>query len=156
LDIHLHSSLLNGINSVSQIKNNDTPTDTAITYICGYLLSLTLTLIAFALVRRHISSHHLSPSDSFILGALAVLALTQLFVQLTFFLHLDRESKPWWNTTVLAFAITVVVILVGGSIWIMTNLNYHHGPRNVTHTGHVLSNPNQTNQYIIQDEGIRR
>jgi heme/copper-type cytochrome/quinol oxidase subunit 4 len=89
------------------------------------------------------------------LVALAVLALTQLFVQLTFFLHLDRESKPWWNNIVLAFAVTCVFIIVGGSIWIMSNLNYHHGPQDVTHTGHVLQNPSQTNRYIIQDEGIK-
>jgi cytochrome o ubiquinol oxidase operon protein cyoD len=126
-----------------------------LTYISGYALSLILTLIAFALVRRHLNSHHLSPSDNFMLVALAVLALTQLFVQLTFFLHLDRESKPWWNNTALAFAITVVLILVGGSIWIMSNLNYHHGPQDVTHDGHTLHSPQQTTQYIIQDEGVQ-
>jgi cytochrome o ubiquinol oxidase operon protein cyoD len=88
------------------------------------------------------------------LAALSVLAIIQLFVQLTFFLHLDRESKPWWNNTAFAFAVIVVVILVGGSIWIMANLNYHHGAHDVTHTGHVLTSPQQTTQYIIQDEGI--
>jgi cytochrome o ubiquinol oxidase subunit IV len=124
------------------------------TYITGFLLSLALTATAFLLVHRHSSSHHLIPSDNFIFGALAVLAIAQLFVQLSFFLHLDRESKPFWNNTVLAFAAIVVLILVGGSIWIMTNLNYHHGTHNVTHTGHVLTSPGQTTQYIIQDEGI--
>jgi cytochrome o ubiquinol oxidase subunit IV len=124
------------------------------TYITGFLLSLALTATAFLLVHRHLSSHHLMPSDNFILGALAVLAIAQLFVQLSFFLHLDRESKPFWNNTVLAFAGIVVFILVGGSIWIMTNLNYHHGTHNVTHTGHALTTPRQTTQYIIQDEGI--
>jgi cytochrome o ubiquinol oxidase operon protein cyoD len=159
MDIYLHRSLLNGSCPVSQ-KEFSKPiaaasAGTGLTYISGYLLSLTLTLIAFALVRRHINSHHLSPSDTFMLAALAGLALIQLFVQLTFFLHLDRESKPWWNNTALAFAVVVVFILVGGSIWIMTNLNYHHGPQNVTHTGHVLHGPAQTNQYIIQDEGVQ-
>jgi cytochrome o ubiquinol oxidase operon protein cyoD len=143
------------MSKTDSINNNAPAHGTYLTYICGYLLSMTLTLIAFALVRRHVNSHHLSPGDDFMLAALALLALTQLFVQLTFFLHLDRESKPWWNNTVLAFAVVVVFILVGGSIWIMTNLSYHHGPQNVTHTGHVLHGADQTNRYIIQDEGVQ-
>ena len=125
------------------------------TYIFGYLLSLSLTLVAFALVKQHVSSHHLSPDDNFMLISLAVLALMQLLVQLTFFLHLDRESKPWWNTTALGFAVIVVFILVGGSIWIIANLDYHHGAQNTTHDGHTLTTPSQVNQYIIQDEGVQ-
>jgi cytochrome o ubiquinol oxidase subunit IV len=125
-----------------------------LTYTIGFMLSLALTSTAFWLVHRHLATHHLSPSDAFALTALAVLAILQLTVQLIFFLHLDRQSKPWWNTQVLVFAVGTVIILVGGSIWIMTNLGYHHGPRDVTHTGHTLNNPAQTNQYIIQDEGI--
>lgn len=119
-------------------------------YIAGYLLSLGLTGTAFWLTHKHLQSHHASPSDGFMLVALAILAITQLFVQLIFFLHLDRESKPRWNSLVLAFAATVVVILVGGSIWIMTNLGYHH-PHDA-HT-HQLT-PAQLNQSIIQDEGV--
>jgi cytochrome o ubiquinol oxidase subunit IV len=134
--------------------NKTVATGSYLTYIVGFLLSLALTLTAFALVKHHLDTHHLSPSDKYMLAALATLAITQLFVQLTFFLHLDRESKPWWNNTALAFAAVVVVILVGGSIWIMANLNYHHGPHNVTHTGHTLTTPQQTTHYIIQDEGV--
>ena len=125
-------------------------------YVSGYLLSLALTGIAFLLVHKHVQNHHLSPTDNFMLAALALLAITQLFVQLSFFLHLDRESKPWWNTTALAFAAIVVIILVGGSICIISNLDYHHGGHavNATHTGHDLTTPQQTTNYIIQDEGI--
>jgi cytochrome o ubiquinol oxidase operon protein cyoD len=125
-------------------------------YTIGFALSLALTSIAFLLTHKHLRTGHVMPSDTFMLWALSFLAITQLFVQLIFFLHLDRESKPRWNNTVLAFAAIVVIILVGGSIWIMTNLNYHHGPHSVTHTGHVLTTPRQTTQYIIQDEGIHQ
>lgn len=129
---------------------------TATAYIAGFVFSLTLTLLAYLLVRRHINSHHLIFSDSFLIAAISVLAVTQLFVQLVFFLHLDRESKPRWNNTVLAFAAMVVLVLVFGSLWIMTNLNYHHGTHNVTHDGHKLNSSQQTTQYIIQDEGIKQ
>jgi len=124
-------------------------------YLAGYGLSLGLTGTAFWLVHKHLLSHHTTPSDNVVLAALAALAITQLFVQLVFFLHLDRESKPRWNNVVLAFAATVVVILVVGSIWIMTNLNYHHEGYGHTHDGHALTSPSQTNQYIIKDEGVQ-
>jgi cytochrome o ubiquinol oxidase subunit IV len=128
---------------------------TKLTYTVGFGLSLALTLTAFLLVKHHVDTHHQFPSDNFMLAALSVLAISQLFTQLIFFLHLDRESKPWWNNTVLGFAAIVVIILVGGSIWIMTNLDYHHGSHDVTHDGHHLTTPQQTNQYIIHDEGIQ-
>jgi cytochrome o ubiquinol oxidase operon protein cyoD len=128
---------------------------TLLTYFSGFLLSLALTLTAFLMVKKHIDSHHLTFSDNFMLIVLSILAITQLMVQLVFFLHLDRESKPWWNMTVLVFALGTVFILVAGSIWIMDNLEYHHGSHDVTHDGHALTSPDQTNQYIIQDEGVQ-
>jgi cytochrome o ubiquinol oxidase operon protein cyoD len=74
------------------------------------------------------------------MGALLFLALTQLFVQLLFFLHLDRESKPFWNLQVAILAAGVVLILVIGSIWIMNNLNYH------------MNTPQQIQKYIKDQE----
>jgi cytochrome o ubiquinol oxidase operon protein cyoD len=123
-------------------------------YSAGFVLSLLLTSTAFWLTHKHITSHHLSPTDHFMIFALCVLAITQLVVQLIFFFHLDRESKPRWNITALFFAATVVLILVLGSLWIMWSLDYHHGAKNTTHDGHILNTPQQTNRYIIQDEGI--
>ncbi len=123
-------------------------------YSIGFGLSLLLTGLSFWLVHRHISQNHLSPSDNFMVIALACLSITQLFVQLIFFLHLDKESKPRWNNIVLAFAAIVVFILVFGSIWIITNLNYHHDSYGTTHDGHQLTTPSQTTKYIINDEGI--
>lgn len=134
--------------------DKESKTGTIHSYWIGYLLSLSLTLVAFSVVKRHVDSGHLSPSDNYVLAILAMLAVTQLFVQLVFFLHLDRESKPRWNAVVLAFAAVVVVIVVAGSIWIISNLNNHHYGFGTTHGGHTLTTPSQTNQYIINDEGI--
>jgi cytochrome o ubiquinol oxidase operon protein cyoD len=100
-------------------------------YVVGYLLSLELTMASYLLVTRHVNSHHVLFTHRFLVGAIATLAIMQLLVQLICFLHLNRESKPRWNLTVLAFAAIVVVILVFGSLWIMDNLNYHQSQEQI-------------------------
>jgi cytochrome o ubiquinol oxidase operon protein cyoD len=133
--------------------NNTSNSGSGFTYALGFILSLALTISAYLLVKRHLDSHHLIFTDRVLVLGVAGLAITQLFVQLVFFLHLNRESKPWWNNTALFFAGIVVFILVFGSVWIMDNLNYHHAT-NKTHDGHRLIEPSQVNRYIINDEGI--
>ncbi|MGH7157189.1 MAG: cytochrome o ubiquinol oxidase subunit IV [Candidatus Saccharimonadales bacterium] len=113
---------------------------TIFTYTAGFILSLSLTSFSFYLVHRHVASGHVSPTDKFMVIALSVLAVTQLFVQLIFFLHLDRESKPRWNLTVLMFALIVVFIIVAGSLWIMYHLNYNMSPQ-------------QMNNYMLRQDG---
>ena len=115
----------------------------ASTYIIGFGLSLALTLAAYLTVQIHLRSGHLVLSDNNVLLIMACLAISQLFVQLVFFLHLNRENKPRLNSLIMLFASLVVVIIVGGSVWIMNNLNYH-GMSAV-----------QTNNFILKDEGVK-
>jgi cytochrome o ubiquinol oxidase subunit IV len=117
------------------------------TYLLGFILSLGLTLTAWLLVRRHVGSHHLFWTDKAVIITIMTLAITQLAVQLMFFLHLGKESKPRWNLTVLCFALTVLLILVLGSLWIMYNLDYHHP--------HKALPPSELNKSIIKDEGVK-
>lgn len=89
-------------------------------YVVGFALSLLLTLLAFAVVGFPEYSH------AFIYGALAVLALSQLLVQVICFLRLNtRSTQDRWNLLAFVFTLIVVLILVGGSLWIMVNLNYN-------------------------------
>ena len=120
--------------------NNESSHGTVLSYTAGFILSIALTATAFSLVHRHVQSGHTTPSDNFMIAALSVLAITQLFVQLIFFLHLDRESKPRWNLLVLTFAVLIVMILVGGSLWIMYHLNYNMSPQ-------------QMNNYLLKQDG---
>lgn len=103
-------------------------------YAAGFALSIVLTLGAYLAV-----THPMFSRGEIIAGVVLFGAL-QLLVQLIFFLHLDRESSPRWNLTVLAFAFVIVGILMGGSIWIMNNLSSHLMP----------------DQAIVKDEGITR
>jgi cytochrome o ubiquinol oxidase operon protein cyoD len=105
-------------------------------YTAGFVLSLILTLTAYFLVQRHVSSEHTAISHGVLMFMITGLALIQLLVQLTFFLHVDSERKPRWNLAVLLLAATFLVIVVFGSIWIMNNLNYH------------MNNQEQINKYL--------
>lgn len=112
------------------------------TYISGFLLSLMLTLTAYFLVQRHVSSHHTVIADNTLIFMVIGLAVTQLLVQMVFFLHLDTESKPRWNLMAALFAATVLFIVVLGSLWIMHNLGYHHPSQE------------QINKYVQSQDGL--
>jgi cytochrome o ubiquinol oxidase subunit IV len=109
-------------------------------YVSGFILSIVLTLAAFFLVSEHVHSHHEVFSHPFLIGVTAALALAQFLVQLFFFLHIGRETRPRWKLLVLFFMIMVVLILVFGSLWIMSNLNYRMTPQ-------------QMNQYMTKQDG---
>jgi cytochrome o ubiquinol oxidase operon protein cyoD len=111
-------------------------------YVTGFVLSVVLTLIAYAFVSRHVSSDHELYSHRFLIFIIATLGISQLIVQLFFFLHLGDESKPRWNLLVFSFMLIVVIILVFGSLWIMYYLNYH------------MPSTNQVNQYIRSQDGL--
>lgn len=90
-------------------------------YIVGFLLSITLTLIAFYVVGYHV----FSMMHTFVV--IAALALLQLYVQLVFFLHLSTHSKARWNLVSAVFTLLVVFILAAGTLWIMYNLYTNMG-----------------------------
>lgn len=86
------------------------------TYVKGFVFSVIITTIAFALVGFKV----FSPLASCI--AVAVLALTQLFVQLVYFLHLSTDSEARWNLVSAVFAVMIVAIILAGTLWIMFDL----------------------------------
>jgi len=94
-------------------------------YTIGFLLAVILTMVAYVLTVRHVLAGNI------LVATLLGLAIIQLIVQLFFFLHIGRETKPRWRAVMLLMAIGVVVILVIGSIWIMYNLNYRMTPQQI-------------------------
>lgn len=105
-------------------------------YASGFVLSVIFTLCAYFAVTQHLFSGWA------LVIALLALAIVQFFVQLFFFLHVGRESKPRWKRLVLMLMITIVLVLVIGSIWIMYNLNYRMAQKT----------PQQINTYL-KDQG---
>ncbi len=88
-------------------------------YIIGLSLSLIFTFIAFGIVGHH------AMANTAIYIALAVLAVSQLFAQVVFFLRLNASAEGRWTLMPFLFAILIVAVLAGGSLWIMYNLNYN-------------------------------
>lgn len=86
-------------------------------YLIGLSLSLLLTVTAFVLVGKHL----LGVEALYI--TLTALAVAQLFAQVICFLRLNVSPEGRWNTMPFIFTFVIVGILVGGSLWIMYNLN---------------------------------
>lgn len=122
-------------NSTSKTENDATIQR----YTFGFAFSLIMTVVPFILAVQHLL-------EGWQLAACFVaFALLQVFVQLQYFLHIGDESKPRWNLMIFGFMVLVVFIVVFGSLWIMNNLDYHMDSMT----------PEETDSYIIEDEGIR-
>jgi cytochrome o ubiquinol oxidase operon protein cyoD len=91
---------------------------TLASYLTGFLLSLILTAIPFALVM----SGAWSPAAT--LAAIFVAGIVQILVHLHYFLHLDTTSAARWNVVALMFTLLIMALFVGGTIWIMHSLYY--------------------------------
>jgi cytochrome o ubiquinol oxidase subunit IV len=60
--------------------------------------------------------------------AIVVLAIAQMGVHLVFFLHITTGPDNTNNVLALAFGVLIVVLVIGGSLWIMANLNHNMMP----------------------------
>ena len=112
-------------------------------YYIGYIVSLFLTLAAFGLVLNY-EQYNMLPFIA--IGILSVLALLQFIVQAKYFLHLDDLRGEKWQLFSFLSMLSVVLIIVIGSLWIMWNLNYNMMP------GPTGADAEEA---IIEDEGIR-
>jgi cytochrome o ubiquinol oxidase subunit IV len=117
-------------------KQPDMAHGTLTSYVVGFVLSIALTLAAYSAVVNR------SMPDSRLVVLVIALAMAQLLVQLIFFLHMGKESRPRWNLQVFGFMLMVLLIIVLGSLWIMHNLNYN------------MMSPHDTDDAIMHDEGI--
>jgi cytochrome o ubiquinol oxidase operon protein cyoD len=100
-------------------------------YSLGFILSLALTVAAFWLAGERVFERE------FLIAALIALAVIQLLVQLICFLHLGREPRPRWNAIMFAFAVFTVVVLVGGTIWIMNHLTHTQDINEIYPSGEI-------------------
>ncbi len=91
-------------------------------YITGFMLSVLLTAVPFALVMTHAL-----PAGQAIAIALG-LGVIQMVVHLVFFLHMNTASSRSWNMAALVFTLIILGIVVAGSLWVMHNMNVNMMP----------------------------
>jgi cytochrome o ubiquinol oxidase subunit IV len=91
-------------------------------YLLGFALAAGLTLVSFYITH---STLVWQPSIPI---ALSVLAIAQMGVHLVFFIHLTSGPDNLNNILALAFGLLIVILLVLGSLWIMTHLNHNMMP----------------------------
>ena len=86
-------------------------------YAIGFILSVILTVIPFALVM------YPTLPKSITLMIVLAFAVIQVLVHLVYFLHLDRSIAQRNNVIAFVFTAIVIVLLVGLSLWIMFSIH---------------------------------
>ena len=91
-------------------------------YVIGLGLAVLLTATSFFIAGTDLVWQPSIPV------AIIVLAIAQMGVHLVFFLHITTGADNTNNVLALAFGILIVVLVIGGSLWIMANLNHNMMP----------------------------
>jgi cytochrome o ubiquinol oxidase operon protein cyoD len=91
-------------------------------YVVGLGLAILLTATSFFIAGTDLVWQPSIPV------ALIVLAIAQMGVHLVFFLHITTGPDNTNNVMALAFGLLIVLLVIGGSLWIMANLNHNMMP----------------------------
>lgn len=90
-------------------------------YLIGLMGSLILSVLAFGAV------YYKLIDDAHVFLFISVLALIQLIVQSIFFLRLNASPEGRWNLLPFLFVLMIIVFIVGGSYWVIYNLDSNMG-----------------------------
>jgi len=91
-------------------------------YVVGLGLAVLLTATSFFVAGTNLVWQPSIPV------AIIVLAIAQMGVHLVFFLHITTGADNTNNILALAFGLLIVFLVIGGSLWIMANLNHNMMP----------------------------
>jgi cytochrome o ubiquinol oxidase operon protein cyoD len=91
-------------------------------YVVGLGLAILLTATSFFIAGTSLVWEPSIPV------AIIVLAIAQMGVHLVFFLHITTGADNTNNVLALAFGLLIVFLVIGGSLWIMSNLNHNMMP----------------------------
>ena len=91
-------------------------------YAVGLTLSLLLTLASFGAVMLDALPRQMR------LPVIVTLCISQLLVQLIFFLHLGSAQDQRSNTGIFVCTALLIAIVIAGSLWVMHNANLNMMP----------------------------
>jgi cytochrome o ubiquinol oxidase operon protein cyoD len=96
------------------------------TYLTGFAVAAVLTAAAFWIVMAR-------PFSATVAAALVVaLAIAQIIVQTRAFLHVNARAQDGWVLVAYVFTAILLLIAVGGSLWIMYHLDSNMMPGMMT------------------------
>ncbi len=111
---------------MSNLPRSNQEHGTMQSYVIGFILSLLFTFIPYYLVVNH------TVSGTILLVTIVGIGIIQMVVQIFFFLHLGRGPKPLYNVVFFVSTIAIILVVVGGSIFIMSHLHYNMTPSEVS------------------------
>ncbi|XYD12400.1 cytochrome o ubiquinol oxidase subunit IV (plasmid) [Methylobacterium sp. NMS12] len=92
-------------------------------YRIGVALSILLTVVPFWLVMSEAL-----PDAAVTAAIIFAMALVQIVVHVVSFLHLDTQAEGGWTLLAFLFTAVIVVLTIGGSVWVMYHLNTNMMP----------------------------
>lgn len=104
------------------VRVSDESSEGIVGYFVGLGLAVLLTIVSFGVAG---TSLVWGPSIPI---AICVLAVAQMGVHLVFFLHITSGPDSTNNVMALAFGVLIVLLLIAGSLFIMTHLNHNMLP----------------------------
>ncbi|BBL52855.1 hypothetical protein MF1_01130 [Bartonella quintana] len=102
--------------------HNETHIPSTGSYFVGFILAVFFTLGSFIPVMYGMmESWAISTKVAYLIG----MAIIQIIVQIVFFLHLNAGPDAKWNLSALWFAAICVFVIIGGTWWAISHLNYN-------------------------------
>ncbi|ABM45023.1 cytochrome o ubiquinol oxidase subunit IV [Bartonella bacilliformis Peru38] len=103
-------------------EHNETHDPSIRSYLVGFVLAVIFTFCSFIPVMYGmLEGWAISTKVIYLIG----MAIIQIIVQIIFFLHLNSGPDAKWNFVALWFAVTCVTIIIGGTWWAISHLNYN-------------------------------
>jgi cytochrome o ubiquinol oxidase operon protein cyoD len=92
-------------------------------YLTGFVIAAIMTAIPFWIAMTH-------PIDNRVVAAvvIGVFAVAQIIVHTVAFLHVNARAQGGWTLVAYIFTAVLLLITIGGSVWIMDHLNANMMP----------------------------
>ncbi len=92
-------------------------------YLTGFAAAAVLTVIPFWIVMTGAIPNAVAAA-----ATIVALAVAQILVHTFAFLHVNARAQDGWTLVAYVFTAVLVVITIGGSLWIMYHLNLNMMP----------------------------
>ncbi|MBP0620724.1 cytochrome o ubiquinol oxidase subunit IV [Cupriavidus consociatus] len=119
-----HDETLDGHGHGHEHEEDVGPHATLGGYLTGFVLSVFLTAVPFWLVMGGVFENSRTTAIVILL-----IGAVQIVVHMIYFLHMNAKSEGGWNMLSLMFTLTLVVITLTGSLWVMFHLNSNMMPK---------------------------